>query len=83
MSSNNDFIPAKDGEFDVWFKHLTQYVSNKTGGTSPVWTHIPAEEVSLLNSAYTAWYGAYEPSLIPHTPGITEAKMRPARSRRG
>lgn len=83
MSSNSDFIPAKDGEFDVWFKHLTQYVSDKTGGTSPVWTHIPAEEVSALNHAYTAWYTAYEPSLIPHTPGITEAKNEARKTAEG
>ncbi|MDR2392775.1 MAG: hypothetical protein LBD93_01245 [Treponema sp.] len=83
MSSKNDFIPSKDGEFDVWFRNLTIYVIEKTGGTSPVWTHIPAEEVQGLRDAYAAWHGAYEPTLVPHTPGITEAKNEARKAAEG
>jgi hypothetical protein len=63
-----NYIPAKDNEFDVWFKNLYEYVELKTGGMKPEWTHIPGGEVSGLNDARAAWSAVYEPTLKPHTP---------------
>jgi hypothetical protein len=83
MPRNRDFIPAKDGEFDGWFRRLTQYVTGKTSGAEPVWTHIPAEAVSKLNDAYTLWHTAYEPALEPHTPAITEGKNEARKAAEG
>jgi hypothetical protein len=74
MAAREDYIPSKDADFDVWFKNLVQYVTKKTTGQSPEWTHIPAAEVTLLNTAYTDWYTAYAPTLKPHTPAETLAK---------
>ena len=67
-----DYIPEKDAEFDVWFANLRQMVNTKTSGGE--WTHIPATEVTLLNTAYVTWHEAYKATLVPHTPAVTLAK---------
>ena len=74
MAANQDYIPSNDAEFNQWFKNLCQYVTQKTGGGSPEWTHIPASEVTLLGDTYAAWYAAYAPTLSPHIPAATLAK---------
>jgi hypothetical protein len=74
MSGNHDYVPKNDREFDAWFKNIARYVTDKTGGTGPEWTHIPPGEVAALNAAYAAWYGDYSPTLGPHTPGDTARK---------
>jgi hypothetical protein len=74
MATGNSYIPAKDAEFDPWFKNLCDYVTMMTGGNPPKWTHIPADEVDKLNDAYTMWHTAYEGVLKPHSPVETEAK---------
>jgi hypothetical protein len=74
MAKNRDYIPAKDADFNTWFKNLCQYVAQKTSGANPEWTHIPASEVTLLNTGYANWYTAYAVTLKPHTPAETLAK---------
>jgi hypothetical protein len=46
-------------------------MATKTGGSSPDWTHIPADEVTTLNTGYTDWYMAYVKTLKPHTSAET------------
>jgi hypothetical protein len=75
MSSREDYIPANDAEFDVWFNNLCEYVTQKTSGTPPAWTHIPQGEVILLNGACAGWHTAYAVVLKPHTPADTLAKV--------
>jgi hypothetical protein len=69
-----NYIPRNDAEFNTWFKNLCQYVNQKTTGQNPEWTHIPAGELTLLTTAYAAWYDAYTVTLKPHTPAETLAK---------
>ena len=61
------YIPRKDAEFDVWFKNLSRYVTLKTSGSPPDWTHISQTEVDALNAAYSAWSTAYAATLNPHS----------------
>jgi hypothetical protein len=67
MSSKRDYIPANDKKFNSWFKNLSQIVVQKTSGSTPAWTHIPASEVTLLTTAYADWYTAYGPTENIHT----------------
>jgi hypothetical protein len=69
-----NYIPTNDAEFDIWYKNLCQYVSQKTTGDPPEWTHIPASEVKLLTDNYLVWRVAYVPTLKPHTRAETRAK---------
>jgi hypothetical protein len=71
---SNDHLPKKDSDFNNWFKNLCQYVTLKTSGATPEWTHIPQAEVTLLNNAYSAWYTVYVIVLKPHIPADTLAK---------
>jgi hypothetical protein len=74
MAANDDYIPSNDAEFDNWYKNLCQFVTGKTTGDPPEWTHIPASEVKLLTDNYLVWRVAYIPTLKPHTPAETLAK---------
>jgi hypothetical protein len=69
-----DYIPARDKDFNDWFKFLNQYVAQKSGGSTPAWTHIPQAARTALADAYAAWYTAYTNTIGPHTPVDTEAK---------
>jgi hypothetical protein len=69
-----NYIPERDIDFNQWFKFLCQYVSSKTSGSSPDWTHIPLAAVTLLSTAFADWYTAYGNTLKPHTPVDTLAK---------
>jgi hypothetical protein len=71
---HKDSVPSKDWEFDIWLKRLTRYVTEHTSGSPPAWTHIPAANVTELDSVCQKWSAAYELTLVPHLPGITEAK---------
>ncbi|GHU02262.1 hypothetical protein FACS1894147_03770 [Spirochaetia bacterium] len=72
MAHTQDFIPARDAEFDGWLANLTGYVDGKvTGGQ---WTHIPADKVAALKQHNTDWHAAYVKTLGPHTAVDTEAK---------
>ena len=69
-----DYVPSGDKDFNDWFKLLNQYVAQKSGGSSPAWTHIPAAARTALAEAYASWFTAYGATLGPHTPVDTEAK---------
>jgi hypothetical protein len=43
-----DYVPARDADFNVFFKNLVRYVGGKTGGSTPEWTHIPTAAISEL-----------------------------------
>jgi hypothetical protein len=74
MAANHDYIPPRDADFDGWFLNLKNYVTTKTTGTPPAWTHIPADKVTTLTARYDAWHSAYEATVAPHTSVQTEAK---------
>ncbi|MDR2176625.1 MAG: hypothetical protein LBP20_01105 [Treponema sp.] len=74
MGRNSDYVPSRGADFDGWLENLVNYVTEKTGGSSPVWTHIPQSLVSGLSAAYTTWHAAYEKTLGAHTSVDTEAK---------
>jgi hypothetical protein len=69
-----DYIPARDKDFNDWFKFLNQYVAQKSGGSTPARTHIPQAARTTLADAYAAWYTAYAATIGPHTPVDTEAE---------
>jgi hypothetical protein len=69
-----DWIPRPDPEFDAFFKKYCQMVSQNTSGSSPVWSHIPADRVTELNTAYADWYTAWSKLKQAHTSGDVEAK---------
>ncbi|GHU23506.1 hypothetical protein FACS1894172_12970 [Spirochaetia bacterium] len=71
-----NYIPAKDADFNVFFKKIYDYVAQKTGGTQPEWTHIPADVVQGLQEAYTAWDAAYTKTLGEHSSQDTREKQR-------
>ena len=53
------YIPVKSGEFDVFFRSMSRYVSANASGSSAVWKHIPSDALSTLNDTYAKWYTAY------------------------
>ncbi|MDR0411761.1 MAG: hypothetical protein LBH75_07310 [Treponema sp.] len=69
-------IPAKDGEYDVFFKNVVNYSDKKTSGDPPAWNHIPTAEMQGLHTAYNAWTAVYEPTKVPHTSTQTAEKNR-------
>jgi len=70
----HDSIPARDSDFDSWFRNLKNYVVEKTSGPNPAWTHIPAAKVTELSDRYDAWEPAYTATIGPHDPVKTGAK---------
>jgi hypothetical protein len=69
-----NYIPSSYELFNLWFKFLVQYVSSKTSGATPAWTHIPQAVVDMIMEAYAAWYTVYSKTFGPHTPVDTLAK---------
>jgi hypothetical protein len=65
MATRDDYIPSNDAEFDVFFKNIVQYVSDKCSGSPPAWTHSPQAARPELVARYTAWSAAYGPTLKP------------------
>jgi hypothetical protein len=74
MPSKRDYIPQNDGEFDLFFKFMNQYVADKCSGATLAWTHIPNQVRLNLADLYDAWYAAYMKMSGPHTPVDTETK---------
>jgi len=68
------YIPRQDGEFDIWFLNLLQYIRKKTQEGPGRWTDIPEREISALIAANEDWRTYYEPTLLPHTPAATADK---------
>jgi hypothetical protein len=75
-----NYVPSSDGEFDVLFKKIVDYLDSKTGGSVPAWNHIPADALQSLHDARSAWTAAYEPMKVPHTPVQTAEKNRVRKS---
>lgn len=71
---SKDWIPAKDAEFDPFFKEYFRTVLKNTSGASPEWAHIPADRVTGLADAYGAWNTAWAKLKEAHTSGDVEAK---------
>ncbi|MDR1229857.1 MAG: hypothetical protein LBK61_00485 [Spirochaetaceae bacterium] len=69
------YIPKSYELFNLWFKFLVQYVTSKTSGTAPAWTHIPKAVLDMITDTYAAWYTVYGKTLGPHTPVDTLAKQ--------
>jgi hypothetical protein len=71
---STDCLALTDAAFHTWFGFMTRYVNQKCSGDKPEWLHIPRNAREGLDACYTAWAGAYEALLGPHTPVDTEAK---------
>jgi hypothetical protein len=65
MPRNEDYMPTTPAKFDPYYKNIVQYVSDKTSGANPDWTHIPQTARTELVTRYTAWNAAYGPTLKP------------------
>jgi hypothetical protein len=71
---STDYLALTDAAFHTWFGFMTRYVHQKCSGDKPEWLHIPQNAREDLDACHTAWAGAYEAFLGPHTPVDTEAK---------
>jgi hypothetical protein len=71
-----DYIPRTDGEFNRFFTNIIQYAGKNCAGAPPEWNHIPNKDQDALNASFTAWDGAYTPTLKPHSPVETREKNR-------
>jgi hypothetical protein len=71
-----DFIPSADADFDRWFNNICQYINQKTKGTKPEWTHIPAAEIASINRNLENWNAAWAAYCKPHTEVETRAKNK-------
>jgi hypothetical protein len=80
MAYTQDFIPARDAEFDGWLANLASYVNTKT--SSGAWTHIPPDKGTALNGHNTDWHTAYTKTLGSHTSVDTEEKNDNGRRRK-
>ncbi|GHU02406.1 hypothetical protein FACS1894147_04210 [Spirochaetia bacterium] len=76
FAHGKDYIPARDADFNLFFKKLCQYVTAKTTGPTPEWTDIPAAAVTELNAAYADWYTAYSKTLGEHSSEDIKEKSR-------
>ncbi|MDR0525853.1 MAG: hypothetical protein LBG90_08310 [Spirochaetaceae bacterium] len=74
MAYNQDYIPARDSDFDGWLTNLTNYLDSKTAGPGALWTHIPPEKLASLKAHAGAWRAAYAKTVGPHNSVETEAK---------
>jgi hypothetical protein len=71
---NGDFIPGSDKELNEWAKFLAQPASQRTAGSPPAWTHVPAPAAERFSDTYAGWYTPYTITLKPRTPLDTLAK---------
>jgi hypothetical protein len=72
MAHIKDFIPTSDVEFAGWIMYLTFYVNRMVN--TGIWTHIPADKVTAMNTYVPDWHMAYIKSLGPHTAVDTQAR---------
>jgi hypothetical protein len=70
MTIRRNFFPTKHGEFNQFFKNITQYMGLK----ATEWKHIPKEAQDAIIAEYAEWYTAYAPTLKPHNPLENKAK---------
>jgi hypothetical protein len=71
-----DYIPRRDAEFDLFFRNIVEYTTDKCTLPQPEWTHIPAADLAAINAEYTAWNEAYAATLVPHIPQANSEKKR-------
>jgi hypothetical protein len=76
MANRKDYIPARDADFNIFFTNLVEYVSQKTSGETPVWTHVPDADRTILRNAHIAWRNAYNITLKPCTKPERDEKNR-------
>ncbi|MDR1899952.1 MAG: hypothetical protein LBQ55_08100 [Treponema sp.] len=76
MPHGKDYVPAKDADFDRFFKKVAQTTAAKTSGTNPPWYHIPAAAVTELITAYSDWYTAYSNTFNDPTSPVIREKNR-------
>jgi len=69
-------MPKGDKEFDEYFENQVNYVSKKTSGKTPEWTHIPQADISELNAHFTRWREAYTITLGRHSSEDISEKNR-------
>ena len=74
MTYRHDFIPAVEADFDDFFKNYCQVVLRHTSGSTPEWSHIPADRVEELAAVYGAWHTAYLKLKEAHTHADVVAK---------
>jgi hypothetical protein len=67
MKNKYRYMPTNYGEFDRFYKAITQYVAQKTAGSDPEWKHILKEARDSLIAEYAVWYTAYALTFKPHT----------------
>ena len=60
MNGKKDYIPQNIDAFHRWYKHLDEYITAKTEGTSPAWHHIPPDELEEFNAAFYEWLEVYD-----------------------
>ena len=70
--SRQDFIPRPDAAFDNFFRNIVEYVMER----SALWGHIPLDDVNALKAQFFLWDSAYQPTLQPHIPQLTQEKNR-------
>jgi hypothetical protein len=80
MSSNKEYLPGKDADFDAFFNNLINYVDTKTSGDVPAWPTVPPEAAGALIAAYPPWHEAYVKAQGVHTVVDTEAKREERRA---
>jgi len=69
-------MPKGDKGFDEFFANLVNYVSEKTSGRSPAWTHIPKEDIDDLKAHFLKWREVYEITLGKHNSEDISEKNR-------
>ncbi|MCL2231448.1 MAG: hypothetical protein FWB99_00045 [Treponema sp.] len=59
-AAKGDYIPQNIDAFHKWFKHLDEYITAKTEGSSPAWHHIPPDELEEFHAVFYKWQEVYE-----------------------
>jgi hypothetical protein len=67
-----NFIPRNDKEFENFFRNITDYVIDNNAR----WKHIQQNDMDEIESQFSLWMKAYEPTLVPHSPQLTAEKNR-------
>jgi hypothetical protein len=76
-----DYIKRGYAEFDAQFKIIVDTAKANTSGAQPVWTHIPAAEVTKLEAAYEDWHPKHVAAESPSRSKIDVEERIEARKR--
>jgi hypothetical protein len=74
--SGTHYVPEKEADFDAHYHNVVEYVLAKVMPATPEWTHIPKPTAEALAADYMAWHTAYEATLVPHVPAVTNVKNK-------